>query len=104
GHKWYSQIPPFWPAVLAPALKLHAEWLMSPVLGALLLVVTAATARSTFADATIAPVAALMMALSPYYLTNSVGIMTHAFCGVLIAGAIWLCFEGLRRRRLIHFT
>jgi len=104
GQKWYGQIPPLWPAVLAPALKLHAEWLMSPIFGALLLAIAAATARSIFGDATTGPAAALMMALSPYYLTNSVGIMTHAFCGVLIATAIWLCFRGLRSRRLMHFT
>jgi hypothetical protein len=104
GPKWYSQVPPLWPAVLAPALKLHAEWLMSPTFGALLLVITAATARSIFGDATTGPVAALFMALSPYYLTNSVGIMTHAFCGVLVAAAIWLCFAGLRSRQLAQFA
>jgi len=104
GKKWYSQIPPLWPAVLAPALKLHSEWLMSPVFGALLLAITAATARSIFGDGKTGAIAALMMALSPYYLTNSVGIMSHAFCGVLVAGAIFLCFEGLRSHRLSHFT
>jgi Dolichyl-phosphate-mannose-protein mannosyltransferase len=104
GQKWYSQIPPGWPAVLAPALKLHAEWLMSPVFGALLLAITAATARLIFGDGRTGALAALMMALSPYYLTNSVGIMTHAFCGALIAGAIWLCFEGVRSRRLNRFA
>jgi hypothetical protein len=104
GPKWYSQIPPVWSVVLAPALLLRAEWLMSPLFGALLLAVAAAAARSIFGDVAIGAIAALMMALSPYFLTNSVGLMTHAFCGVLVAGAIWLCFEGLRSRRPVHFA
>lgn len=104
GQKWYSQLPPLWPAVLAPALKLHAEWLMSPVFGALLLAISAATSRLIFGDYKTGTAVALLMALSPYYLTNCIGIMTHAFCGALIAGAIYLCFKGLRSRRLIDFA
>ena len=103
GPKWYSQTPPMWPAVLAPALKIGAEWLLSPLFGALLLLITAMTARSLFGDAATGAIAALMLALSPYYLTNSVGIMTHAFCGTLVAGSIWLCLEGIRSRRLSRF-
>lgn len=104
GQKWYSQIPPLWPAVLAPALMLHAEWLICPLLGTLLLVISAGAAQSIFGDGRIGAIAALMMALSPYYLTNSIGIMTHAFCGVLIIGAIWLFFQSVRARRLIGFA
>ena len=99
GPKWYSQIPPMWPAVLAPALKVGAEWLMSPLFGALLLLIAAMTARSLFGDAATGAIAALLLALSPYYLTNSVGIMTHAFCGTLVAGAVWLCVTGIRSHR-----
>lgn len=104
GQKWYSKYPPLWPLALAPALKLHVEWLWSPVFGALLLAITAATAGSIFGDCKTGAIAALMMALSPYFLTNSVGIMSHAFCGALIATAIWLCLEGVRSRRLSRFT
>jgi hypothetical protein len=105
GRKWYSQYPPLWPAVLAPTLKVHGEWLLSPLFGALLLIITAATSELVFGgDGRTGPLAASMMALSPYYLTNSVGIMTHAFCGVIIGGAIWLCFKGLRLQRLRHLT
>ncbi len=103
GRGWYSKYPLGWPAVLALPEKLHLGWLVNPVLGALLLAIIGLVARETFGPAAVAP-AVVIAALSPYFFANSVGRMSHALCGVLVAWASLLCIQGLKTGALSRFA
>ncbi len=100
---WYSKYPIGWPAVLAIPERMNVGWLASPLLGALLLLVTGLTAREVFGPATVLP-AVTMAALSPYFLENSVGRMSHALAAVLVASAAILCIQGLKTGKLSRFA
>jgi hypothetical protein len=96
---WFSRYPLGWPAVLSIGERLHAPWLMNPLLGGILLAITAAIARRAFGCRT-RDAALWFAALSPYFFANSIGLMSHVTCGVLIAAACLCCFEGIRSRRM----
>ena len=100
---WFSKYPLGWPAVLAVGERLRAPWLMNPLLALLLLMVTRAIARRLFDERT-ADVAAWMAALSPLFLANGIGLMSHATCGVLVVSACRFCFEGVRTLRTRPFV
>jgi hypothetical protein len=100
---WYSKYPIGWPAVLALPERMNLGWLVSPFLGALLLVVTGLAAREAFGPDTVFPAVA-MAGLSPYFLANSVGRMSHALAGLLIASAAVLCIQGLKSGKLSRFA
>ena len=46
---------------------------------------------------------AIMALLSPYFLANCVGRMSHPACCVFLAGACLFCFDGLRTLRIRPF-
>jgi hypothetical protein len=82
---------------------MNVGWLVSPLLGALLLVVTGLVAREVFGPATVLP-AVGMAGLSPFFLENSVGRMSHALAAVLVASAAILCIQGLKTGKLSRFA
>jgi 4-amino-4-deoxy-L-arabinose transferase-like glycosyltransferase len=45
-----------------------------------------------------------MAALSPYFLANSVGRMSHALAGLLVTAASVLCIQGLKSGKLSRFV
>ncbi len=98
----YSKYPVGWPAVLALPEKVNAGWLVTPVLGALLLLITGMVAHHCFGGAIVLP-AVVMAALSPYVLAYSVGRMSHALAAVLIALACLACLKGIATRSLSKF-
>ena len=99
---WYSKYPIGWPAVLALPERMNLGWLVSPFLGVLLLLVTGLAAREAFGPATVLPAVA-MAGLSPYFLANSVGRMSHTLSGLLVASATVLCIQGLKTGKLLRF-
>lgn len=99
---WYSKYPIGWPLVLAIPEKLSLGWLATPALGALLLWIAGAVAKEVYGPA-IPFVAIALTALSPYFLANSVGRMSHALAAVIVSFATLACLEGIRLRRLGRF-
>lgn len=100
---WYTKYPIGWPAVLALPERAGLGWLVNPVLGTLLLLITGLFARLAFGTATVIPAVAIA-ALSPYVLAYSVGRMSHALAAVLIAFATLACLHGIKTRTSSSFV
>jgi len=75
------------------------EWLVNPLLGAILLVLTAMIAKNVF-DVPCATHAVVIAVLSPYFLGNVIGWISHPLCAVLIAGAFFCCFRWMDTERI----
>jgi hypothetical protein len=99
---WYSKYPIGWPLLLAIPERFGWAWIVNPLLAAGILICTARIARVAFQPAS-AVLAAVLLALSPYFLAQCVTRMSHAFAGLLVAATTLLCVEGLRSRKLRHF-
>jgi Dolichyl-phosphate-mannose-protein mannosyltransferase len=94
--RWSGKYPPGWPALLSLATATKSEWLLNPVLGLVLLLLTYQIARRTFGQAE-ALSATAMLATSAFMLLNCLGFMSHVLCAVLVAVAV-VCFtQSLRR-------
>jgi hypothetical protein len=100
--KWFGKYPPGWPAILALGMLLKIDWLVNPLCSLMILWVTWRIAYLVFDDAT-ARLALLLLVASPYFVLNSVGFMSHPFCGVLLAGAVLFYFRGVRDGRFADF-
>lgn len=94
GKRWFTQYPPGWPAVLAVGHLLGVGWLVSPVLGLVLLWLTARLGDMVLKAGSLA---AALAVLSPYFVFNCVGYLSHACCAVLVAVGLWCLF----RQRLL---
>ncbi len=103
GSKWFGKYPPGWPALLALGLMLKAGWLLDPLFGLLTLWLTFLLARRLFGERT-ARIAAFLLLLSPFFVLNAVGYMSHPACGAAIAGATLLLHKGIESRRTAHFA
>ena len=86
---WFTHFPPGWPLLLAAGYLLGAPWVLNPLLGLLLLVLSGAIGRSFFSQQT-GVLAAIFVCLCPFFLANSVRMMSHTLCACLIAAACWL--------------
>lgn len=92
---WFTKYPPGWPLILALGTGLRAGWAVNPLLAFALLFLTWRIGQVLFGNET-GRLAALLMALSPFFLVNSIGVMAHMACSVLIAAACLECFRGIR--------
>ena len=101
--RWFTKYPPGWPLLLAVAIRLGAGWLANPLLGLALLLLVALVATHLYGRTT-ASLAVLFGFLSPFFIANCVGRMSHPACGVLLAAACFFCFRGLHTRRLAAFV
>jgi hypothetical protein len=99
---WFPKFPPGWPAVLATGYAVSAPWVITPILGILSLVTIAAIGRQLFSADT-GLLAVCFAGLSSFYLVNSIGMMSHALCGLLSAFACFCLFRGLDTGRLWFF-
>ncbi len=82
GQKWYSAVPPGWPAVLAIGVWLGVPWLMNPLMGGATVLLAHVLLRRLY-DRDIADGAALLLAASPWLLYMSASMMTHGITLVL---------------------
>jgi hypothetical protein len=85
--------------VLAIPEALGVGWLVTPLLGTLLLVLIGRIAREVF-NPTVADAATVLTVLSPAFLANCAGRMPHALAGVIVAGATLACLQGIRTGRI----
>jgi hypothetical protein len=92
--RWCSKYPPGWPLLLALGWRLHAPWLMSPLLLALAVAGVWLAGRRLYDPAT-GLLAAAALACSPFALLMAADAMAHvpalcasAWCLAMLAGAI----------------
>ncbi|MDH4043014.1 MAG: hypothetical protein OEW06_01025 [Gemmatimonadota bacterium] len=87
--RWFSQYPPGQPAVMAMGLLLGSWWLLQPVFGVLLVLVTYRVARWV-TDETTARVTIMLLALCPFVVAVTASELSHlpaATLGVAAAAA-----------------
>jgi hypothetical protein len=92
--RWCSKYPPGWPLLLALGWRLHAPWLMTPLLLALAVAGTWLAGRRLYDPAT-GLLAAAALACSPFALLMAADAMAHvpalcagAWCLAMIAGVV----------------
>jgi hypothetical protein len=100
---WFAKFPPGWPLALAAGYAVSAPWLLTPTLGILSLMTIGAIGCQLF-RVEASTLAVLFAVLSPFYLVNSIGMMSHALCGLLSALACFCLFRGLASNRLVFFA
>lgn len=85
--RWYSPVPPGWPAMLAVGVRLGAPWLINPLLNAANVWLINALVREIY-DRRTARLSAVIYALSPWNLFLAMSVLTHTFTitVALIAG------------------
>jgi hypothetical protein len=92
--RWCSKYPPGWPLLLALGWRLHAPWLMTPLLLALAVAGVWLAGRRLYDPAT-GLLAAAALACSPFALLMAADAMAHvpalcagAWCLAMIAGVV----------------
>lgn len=100
---WFTKFPPGWPLVLSLAYLFSVRWLPNAVFGILQLFVITAIGSRWFSRE-VGAVAALLAVLSPFYLVNSVGMMSHALCALLAATACLALCKALSTGGLRYYT
>jgi 4-amino-4-deoxy-L-arabinose transferase-like glycosyltransferase len=94
-ERWYSPVPPGWPAVLAVGARLGAAWLVNPVLAGLNVLLTYLVVRELYPRRT-ARAAVLLLCVSPWYLFMGMNFMTHMLA---LACALAAALSVARSRR-----
>jgi len=77
GARWYSPVPPGWPAVLAVGVRLGLPWLVNPVLTGINVLLFHRLLWEIF-DRRTARVGAVLFAISPWNLFLGMSLLTHA--------------------------
>ncbi|HEX6135383.1 MAG TPA: hypothetical protein VFZ24_15540 [Longimicrobiales bacterium] len=88
--RWYSPVPPGWPAALAIGAFFGVPWLVSPVLNGLNVLLAYALLRDVL-DLRTARIATLLLCVSPWFVFMGMNFMTHTFtltCGLGAAVAV----------------
>ncbi len=88
--RWYSPVPPGWPAMLAVGAYFGALWLVNPTLAGINTLLAYVLVRQLFGRRT-ARIALLLLAVSPWFILMAINYLTHTFtltCGLLAAVAV----------------
>ena len=86
----FGSFPPGWPLALAAALALHVPvWLVNPALGVLTLGLVSVLGSRLYAPR-VGVLAAMLVAVSPFFAFNAASYFSHTFCGALLLGAACL--------------
>ncbi len=88
AERWYSPVPPGWPAILAVGAKLGLPWLVNPLLAGLGILLTYLLVWELY-DRRAARGAIFLLALSPWYLFMAMSLMTHTAGLVAAVAAGW---------------
>ena len=73
---WFSKYSPGWPALLSLGVLARVPWIINPVLGGAAIVLAHVLVRRVY-DRGTANVVALLLAVSPWLITSSSGMMSH---------------------------
>ena len=84
--RWFSPVPPGWPAVLAAGALVGAPWLVNPILAGINVLLAALVLGHLYPRRVVRTAVALLAA-SPWFLFLGMSLMTHQFTltSVLIA-------------------
>ena len=86
----FGSFPPGWPLALTAAFALHVPvWLVNPVLGVLTLGLVWVLGSRLYAPR-VGVLAAVLVAVSPFFAFNAASYFSHTFCGALLLGAACL--------------
>lgn len=75
-ERWYSPVPPGWPAVLAVGERARVGWLVNPVLAGVAVLLCYLLVWSVF-DRRMARITLLLFAVSPWFLFMAMSFLTH---------------------------
>jgi hypothetical protein len=100
---WFAKFPPGWPLMLSLGYGVSAPWLLNPVFGLLQLFAITVIGIRVFSYETGA-LAVFFGVLSPFFLVNSIGMMSHAFCALLSAMACLALFRALATGTLWYYA
>ncbi|HEX6309681.1 MAG TPA: hypothetical protein VFZ69_16010 [Longimicrobiales bacterium] len=90
ADRWYSPVPPGWPAVLAVGAFLGAPWLVNPLLNAANVLLTYVLLRELY-DIRTTRIATLLLGVSPWFVFMGMNFMTHTLtltCGLAAGFAV----------------
>ncbi len=92
GGRWFSPVPPGWPALLAIGMLVGLPWLVNPVLAGLNTLLAWTLARRLYSGR-VARLTVLLLAVSPWHVFMAMNFMTHTAaltCALLAAlGIVW---------------
>ena len=88
GDRWLTQYPPGWPALLSVAWRMRLEWLLNPLLGAFILVLTWRIGSKLY-DPRTGALGAALAALSISFQHQTSGYLSHPSCGALLIAAVY---------------
>lgn len=74
--RWFSPVPPGWPAILSLGALLGAPWLVNPILAGVNIVLAYLLLRELVPSRT-ARIATVLLAASPWHLFMAMSFMTH---------------------------
>lgn len=88
GTRWYSPMPPGWPALLSLGTETNLSWLVNPLLAAIGVCLVYLLLTDLY-DRRVARTAVILLALSPWHMFLSMSFMSHtsALTMALLAGA-----------------
>jgi hypothetical protein len=92
--RWYSPVPPGWPAVLAIGTLLGVPWLVNPLLSGLCVVACHLLVRDVF-DERMARITTVLLCVSPWFLFLGMSLMTHQ---LTLAAALFAAVAAARLR------
>lgn len=76
GSRWYSPVPPGWPAILAAGVAAGVPWLVNPILNGVNVLLVHRLSRELYQPST-ARLAALVFALSPWNVFLAMSFLSH---------------------------
>ncbi len=98
-QKWFSIYPVGWPLVLALGQAIGLPWIVSPICGALYVLLLFLIGQELYGEL-VGLTAALLGALSPMAILMFSSYLSHGSAALMIALFLWLFLVGRRRESL----
>lgn len=96
--RWFTKYPLAWPALLAIGERIHARYIINPILSLIILWLIWKLTREMFGAGGEAEgaLAVLMCAVSPYFFMFAASQMSHIACAAALAAAALFFARGVR--------
>jgi hypothetical protein len=103
GDRWLTQYPPGWPALLSLAWRARLDWLLNPLLGGWILLMTWRIGCLLYTPRT-GELGAAIAALSLFFQHSTSGYSSHPSCGAFLITAVYFYLRGRQDAVWRHFT